>query len=129
MASPEAWLSSTIETAAGCPAYPLAVPEGRVPPFVVYGRSSTAREDLLDGLDDVAVGTFAVTLYVDGYLDAKGLADLIRVALNNFKGPAGDANILSVHLTDESDGDPEFLEGRDRPTFVIEHTYTIRWEE
>ena len=129
MASPEAWISSTIETAAGCPAYPLVAPEGRLPPFVVYGRTSTIRADLLDGIDDVAVGTFEVMIYVDGYLDAKAKADAIRAALNNFNGSASRATILSVHLADEADGDPEYLDGRDKPTYVVQHTYQIRWEE
>lgn len=129
MASPEAWISSTIESAAGCPAYPMAAPEGLVPPFAIYGRTATVREQQLDGTFDSPAGTFAVTIYVDGYLAAKTVADAIRGGLNNFKGPGAGAEILSVQLTDELDGDPEFLEGRDTPTYVIEHTYQIRWEE
>lgn len=129
MAYPEGWLSSAIETAAGCPAYPMAAPEGRLPPFVIYGRTATTREQQLDGTFDAPAGTFSVTIYADGYLDSKTTSESIRAALNNFKGPGGDATILSVQLTDELDGDPEYLEGRDTPTYVIEHTYTIRWEE
>lgn len=129
MASPEAWLSSAIETASGCPAYPLAVPEGKAPPFVIYGRQSTTREQQLDGTFDAPIGTFRVTIYVDGYLAAKTTADAIRQSVNNFTGSGGGSTILSVHLTDEVDGDPEFLEGRDLPTYVVEHTYSISWEE
>ena len=129
MASPEGWLSSAIEAAAGCPAYPMAAPEGRLPPFVVYGRTATTREQQLDGTFDAPSGTFSVTIYVDGYLAAKTAADAIREAVNNFKGPGGGSEILSTVLTDEADGSPEFLDGRDSPTYVIEHTYTIRWQE
>lgn len=129
MASPEAWLSLAIETVAGCPAYPMAAPEGRVPPFVIYGRTATSREQQLDGTFDAPVGTFSVQIYDDGYLAVKMTADAVRGAVNNFKGPGGGATILSVQLTDEQDGDPEYLEGRDLPTYVVQHTYAIRWEE
>ena len=55
--------------------------------------------------------------------------DAIRAALNNFNGSASGATIRSVHLADEADGDPEYLDGRDKPTYVVQHTYQIRWEE
>ncbi|MFM8771293.1 MAG: DUF3168 domain-containing protein [Candidatus Kapaibacterium sp.] len=129
MASPEAWLSAAIETVSDCPAYPMAAPEGKAPPFVIYGRTATTREQQLDGTDDAPIGTFQVTIYVDGYLAAKTTADAIREAVNNFSGSANGSTILSVHLTDEVDGDPEFLDGRDMPTYVVEHTYSITWEE
>lgn len=129
MASPEAWLSSTIETVAGCPAYPMAAPEGRLPPFVIYGRTATDRQQQLDGIFDAPVGTFQVQIYDDGYLAVKTTADAVRAAVNNFNGSASGSQILSVQLTDERDGDPEYLEGRDMPTYVVEHAYTIRWVE
>jgi hypothetical protein len=129
MASPEAWLRMAIEGVAGCNAYPLVVNEGQAPPFVVYMRTATARVQQLDGAFDSPVGTFEITIYNDGYLAVKTTADAVRAAVNNFQGPGEGANILSVQLDNERDADPVFLEGRDLPTFVVEQTYTIRWEE
>lgn len=129
MASPEGWLRSAIEDACSCNAYPLVVSEGQPPPFVVYMRSATARVQQLDGVFDAPSGTFELTIYADGYLAAKTLAEQVRLAVNNFSGSGGSSTILSVHLEDERDADPVFLEGRDVPTFVIEQIYTIRWEE
>lgn len=129
MASPEGWVRSAIEAATSCNAYPLVVSEGQEPPFVVYMRSATARLQLLDGVFDAPTATFDVTIYADGYLAAKTLADLVREAVNNFSGSAGGSTILSVQLENERDADPVFMEGRDVPTYVIEQIYSIRWEE
>jgi hypothetical protein len=129
MASPEAWLRSAIEDAADCAAYPLQAPETVAPPYVLYSRSSTARERDLNGSAGAPVGTFAVEIYADGYTDAKALADLVRGAVNDFSGIAEGSTIDDVELTEEADGDPVYFDGRDKPTYVISQTYLIRWQE
>lgn len=129
MASPEAWLWGAIEAAVDCDCYPLLAPDNLEPPYVVFTRSSTSRAATMIGAESAPVGTFMVEIYSDGYKAGKDIADQVREALNNFTGAAAGVTILDTTLADESDGDPEFLEGRDKPTYVIEQQYLITWQE
>lgn len=128
MPYPEGWLKSAIE-AAGADAFPLNVPEGTSPPFVVYSRTGTVRDQDLGGTTGTAVGTFTVDIYADGYMDVKGLADAVRAELNNFSGSGDGVTIQWSHLTEEVDGDPVLLDGRDRPTYLVQQTLQVVWEE
>lgn len=129
MASPEAWLWGAIEAAVECDCYPLLAPDNLQPPYVVFTRSSTSRVATLIGSAAVPAGTFLVEIYSDGYKAGKDIADQVREALDNFTGSASGVTILESTLTDESDGEPVFLEGRDRPTYVVEQQYLITWSE
>jgi len=130
MASPEAWMRSAIEMATSCSAYPQVVPESAAVPFVVYARVGTTRESLgVPGVTFPPTGNFTVEIYADTYSQVKTLADQVRVALNNFNGTANGATITSVLLNDERDGDPIFFNGQDKPTYMVEHSYQIRWSE
>jgi hypothetical protein len=129
MPAPETWLREAIEDATSVPAYPLVVPEGATPPFVVYWRDSTQRERQFGGQPSSAVGTFQVQVWADGFGDVKALADQVRVATNNFSGEVDGLTIDATDLADERDGVPVFLEGRDRPTYCVEHRLTVRWQE
>jgi len=123
-------MKASIENATGRLAYPQVVPESASTPFVVYARVGTKREQI--GVPDYAippVGTFAVEIYAETYAQAKLLADSVRSALSNFNGTASGATITSVLLDDERDGDPVFFNGQDKPTYMVEHTYIIRWTE
>jgi hypothetical protein len=127
---PEEFLRSKIETATSCLAYPQVVPESASVPFVVYARVSTTRESLgVAGVTFPATGIFSVEIYADTYSQAKTIADQIRVALANFRDISTAATILSVLLSDERDGDPVFFNGQDKPTYMVEHSYQIRWAE
>jgi hypothetical protein len=128
MASPEAWLRGAIEDASDCNAYPVQVPEGASPPYVRYSREGTERSRGLDGTSS-PVGEFLLEIHADSYLDAKARADLVRVAVSNFSGTAEGCTIDDVRLNDEKDGQPTYLEGRDVPTYVVEQTYSIFWQE
>lgn len=128
MSYPEGWLKSAIEEAE-VDAYPLVVPEGTLPPFVVYSRTSTAREESLDGSAGSPVGTFLIEIYADGYVQAKDLADAVRAEINNFSGSASGATIQWTALTEEADGDPVLLDGREKPTYLIQQTLQITWVE
>lgn len=129
MASPEAWIKAAIETATGATAWPLVVPETLAPPFVIYQRDSTDRPQQTHGLTGFAEGAFPVELYADTYAAVKTLADQVRGALHNFAGSANGAIIDQAFLTSERDGVPVFLDGRDVPTYLVEQTYFIRWQE
>lgn len=135
MAVPQTWFYAAVEAASGCSAYPLGVPEGVATPFVVYGRSATTREMVLEDtlqaepLMDILppVGTFQVQIYADGYLAAWAIADAIRAALHKFAGTVGDVTVDSCLLIEEADGDPVMFDGRDSPTYVVDQTYQVRW--
>lgn len=126
---PELWLWEAIEGAAEVDAFPMTVPEGTQPPFVVFGRASTQRtRGLGEGGLDVTAGSFSVLIYSDSYKEAKQIAKAVLDAVCDFSGSADGVNIVDAFLEDESDGEPVFLEGRDRPTYSIDQTYTVMWE-
>lgn len=131
MAFPEQWLKSTIEAAAGCQAFPLIAPEAVAPPYMVYMRSGTDRPLSMGNgaftFNPSAV--FQVEIYAPTYVAAKTVADAVREAAHNFNGTAYGVTIRQCLLTDERDGDPVFFDGQDKPTFLVEHVYQIRWEE
>lgn len=127
--APESWLYNAVESA-GVSAFPVTPPEGRAAPFVVFSRDATDRDlDLEEGSTGAAAGDFTVEVFCDGYLDGKALATAVRKAVNNFSGVAYGATIDRVQLTDERDGPPVLLNGRSTPTYVIEQTYQIFWNE
>jgi hypothetical protein len=135
MAAPQIWLRSAIEAAAGCEAHPLMTPEGLAPPYVVYTRTGTAREQLVaDTLDDPAPGTMlppvasiGVDIYVDDYVAVWETADAVVGAIHGFAGVYDDTTIESCLVLDQADGDPVMLDGRDTPTYVVTLTVEIRW--
>lgn len=132
MPFPEQWMKAAIEAAAGCSAFPLRAPEAQALPYVIYGRLATARESIMAGSVPVNVspaGDFAVEIYAATYSAAKTLADLVRLGLHNFTGTAHGVTIRSCLLTEERDGDPIDFDGQDKPTFVVEHLYQVRWSE
>jgi hypothetical protein len=137
MANPQKWLYAAIEAAAGCQAYPVEAPDLAAPPYVIFTRSATTRELVLadtltaepaaDTMPPVA--TFDLQVYADGYLAAWTVADAIRSALHKFAGTAHEVEIESCLLSDESDDQPVFYDGRDTPTYVIAQSYQVRWYE
>jgi hypothetical protein len=136
MSAPQVWLRSAIEEATGCNAYPLGVPEGAVPPYVVYSRTGTLREFVLtDALGDPAGGSsiqplasVTVEIYRDDYVQVWETSDQVVAAIHGFAGEAEGVVITSCLVADQRDGDPVFLDGRDLPTYVVELTVEIRYE-
>jgi hypothetical protein len=129
---PEQWTKKAIETATGCQAYPLIAPEAAALPYVVYGRISTDRGTNMAVNANIVFdpsAQFQVEIYAATYFSAKTLADQVRQAAHNFTGTAYGVTIRSSLLVDERDGEPVFFDGQDKPTFSVEQTYQIRWEE
>jgi hypothetical protein len=132
MAFPEEWLKAAIEAAAECYAYPQIAPEGAAVPFAIYGRESTSIDPVMYGTEtvpDKPVAQFAVEVYAATYSQAKSMALSIRQAVHNFHGEANGVTIRHSYLTDEKDGDPVFFDAQDRPTFLVQLSFTIRWQE
>jgi hypothetical protein len=132
MAYPEQWLKGAIEAAGGCLAWPMEAPEGAALPYVIYGRTSTQRELTMPAPPPLTVNpsaTFSVLIYASTYSGVKALADSVRIALHNFNGTANGVTIRQCLITEEADGSPDYLDGQDKPTYTVDHTYQIRWEE
>lgn len=126
---PELWLWEAIEDAAGVEAHPMGVPEGVEPPFVTFGRTGTSRERFTGGATDTLAGAFEVSIYADTYREAKVLAKAVADALHDFNGTVDGLTLMDVALEDEADGSPVYLDGRDRPTYSVDQTYRIHWQE
>jgi len=129
MPYPETWLRGAIESAAGCPAWPMAVPEGAPTPFLVYRRTGTLRERTLAFQTATPVATFQVWIVADSYLAAKDLGEKVRLGVDNFNGSGAGLTIDHAFLTDESDGEVDYDEGQDKPTYTIQQIYEIRYCE
>ena len=129
MGTPEQFLRTKLELATAVNAYPLNAPATAVPPFCIFSRTSTTRERQLDTVVGTPMGVFSVEIYSDGYSDGKVLADLARVALNEFAGESDGLTVQNVSLAEEGDNTPVYLDGHEIPTYVITQTYTVVWEE
>lgn len=139
MGSPHNWLKAAIENAGGSTitAWPVEMTGGGDPPYVVYTRTATVRELLLaDTIDDATtvdslppVATFQVTVYADSYVQAWQIADAIVADVHKFQGSAHGQTIDKALVTDVADGDSGFLEGREQPTFTVELTVEITYQE
>jgi hypothetical protein len=143
MGSPHVWLKAVIEDATGSgsgyevTAWPVEMTGAGDPPYVIYQRTSTVRELMLpDALDDAPeidslppVATFTVTVYADSYVEAWEIADAVTLAVHKFSGSAHGETIQTAIVTDVADGDSGFLEGREQPTFTVELTVEITYQE
>lgn len=135
MSAPQVWLRSAIEAAAECDAYPVQAPEGVAPPYVIYERTSTGREQILaDTLDGPAVGTLTpptaaitVLVFVDDYVAVWERSAAIVQAIHGYAGEHEGTAIESCLVTEEKDAEPVYMDGRDTPTYVVELTVEIRW--
>jgi hypothetical protein len=131
MGAPHVWLKSAIEAAAaGVLAYPVEMTGGGEPPYVIYVREATSRDsETLDVVGVSPAARFAVTVYADSYVEAWQIAGSIYGDLHNFQGTAEGEVIESCLVLDERDGDAGYLEGREQPTFTVEQTIEVRFQE
>lgn len=137
MAEPHVWLKEAIEAAAEVTAWPVGMTGTGGPPFVVYAREGTAREQILADLMSTTpaldttppVATFTVGIYADDYVQAWGIAADITGAIHKFSGTAHGSTIDSCLVVDEKDGMADYLDGRDTPTYIVEITAQVRWQE
>jgi len=129
MPFPQQWLCHAIESAAGCRAYPAAVPEVEGIPYVTYEHQRTTWDRSIDGLENEATATYAISIYADTYLAAQELARLVRRGVDNFTGSVGGVTITHCHIDDERDGPPVDFAGDGKPTYAKEQMYVIRFFE
>lgn len=129
MAFPEQWLCAAIEKATGEKAWPVDVPEGERPPFVVFVRAATEREHYLSYPAGSPVATFEVVVYAPSYIQAKQLASLIRLECDNFTGDHEGVTIQECSLSDERDGEPVDFAGEGKPAYAVEMSFLVRFVE
>jgi len=137
MGAPHNWLKAAIEAAATVNAWPVEMTGQGDPPYAIYTREATTRERLLtDALDDTPatndlppVATFLVVVYADSYVQCWQIADQVVAAINKFSGSAHGQTIHECTVADERDGDAGYLEGREQPTYTVEISVDIRYEE
>jgi hypothetical protein len=97
----------------------------------------TRREQVLaDTFDDTPaadqvnpVARFLVAVYADDYVQAWTVAGQITAAIHKFAGTADGTTVEHCLVLDERDGQPDYLEGRETPTYTVELSVEIRWAE
>lgn len=129
MSFPEKWLLSGIKAATNAGVHPVLASQNADYPLVVYRRSSTTRERGLTGQFGMPVAVFSVSIVAESYSQVKGIADDIRVALDNFTGEASGAKIVLSSLVSESDGMERPRDGQSKPLYRVDHTYEVRFQE
>lgn len=137
MAGPHVWLKEKIEDATSVTAWPVGMTGTEGPPFAIYAREATSREQVLaDVLDSTPetdaippVARFLVGVYADDYVDAWTLADQITAAIHKWSGTENGTTVDSCMVLDERDGQPDYLPGRETPTYTVELSVEIRWVE
>lgn len=137
MSTPHIWLREQIESTTEIPTYPVEVTRVELPPYIVYVRDETQRDvaltlgDTLNSpiAEDLSLGTFAVTIYADSYVQAWEIAGAISGALHNVSGGEGSTYIQQSRVASQRDGAAGYLEGRDQPTYTVEMTIQIWFEE
>jgi hypothetical protein len=70
-----------------------------------------------------------VAVYADDYVQAWTLAGQITAAIHTFAGTADGTTVEHCLVLDERDGQPDYLEGRETPTYTVELSVEIRWAE
>lgn len=137
MGAPHVWLKAAIEAAAtGVTAWPVEAGDV-APPYVIYGREGTTREQLLDDTFDAEpepdeippVARFTVVIYADSYVQAWEISGSIAAAIHRFKGSAEGQTIDHCLVHDERDGEAIYLDGREQPTYTVEQSVEIRFQE
>jgi hypothetical protein len=70
-----------------------------------------------------------VAVYADDYVSAWALASLITAAIDRFRGTDHGTMVDHCLVLDERDGQPDYLEGRETPTYTVELSVEVRWHE
>lgn len=137
MSAPHVWLRNAIEAATTVTAWPVGMTGTESPPFVIYARETTSREQVLADTFDATpetdavppVARFLVGVYADDYVQAWTVAGQITAAIHKFAGTVDGTTIDHCLVLDERDGQPDYLDGREVPTYTVEMSVEIRWVE
>jgi hypothetical protein len=129
MAAPEKWLRERLDSATSAGVYPVLATQNAPFPLVVYRRTGTRRERGLTGNFGRPVATFSVNVVSHTYTEAKGIADAIRLACDNFTGETQGVKIVSTALVSEQDNMERPFEGQSKPLYRVDQVYEVRFVE
>ena len=83
--------------------YPLQIPSGTAFPNAVYQRVSTRRDATLGGPNGQSLARLQLDVYAKTHLQARAIADAVRVALDGFRGTQSGVVIQDAYLENEHD--------------------------
>jgi hypothetical protein len=129
MAAPEKWLRARLASATTAGVYPVLAVQNAPFPLVVYRRTGTKRERGLTGNFGVPVATFSVSVVSETYIQAKDIADSIRIACDNFTGDTQGVKIVTTALVSEQDNMERPFEGQSKPLYRVDQVYEVRFQE
>lgn len=95
--------NSAVAAIVGTRIYPATSPQGVTSPRIVYERISTMRVHSMAGATGLVRPRIALDCFGDGYAGSKALGDAVRLALDGYKGIAGEDRIYGVFLDSQSD--------------------------
>ena len=81
----------------------LSAPEAAVPPFAVYQRVGGQGVASLSGPSGLAQPRIQVTVYAVTYLEAKEIANAVRMRLDGFRGSVAGVRVGGIALQVELD--------------------------
>ncbi len=87
--------------------YPKRAPQGVATPYVVYQRISGVRETAFGADPGIARARIQVAVWSTLYPEARQIADVIRQALQRFRGTVATVEVLDVFVESDFDQDDE----------------------
>lgn len=135
--TPHVWLKEMIEAATDATVWPVGMTGKDEPPFVIYVREATDREQVLAETFDTTpetdqvppVARYTVAIYADDYVEAWTISGQIVAAIHKYAGAAHGTTVVSCLVVDEKDGQPDYLDGRETPTYTVEQSVQIRYQD
>lgn len=76
----------------------------KLAPHVVITEMGTEENESLDGSGELRFMEFDIDCKADRSVDAEGVANAVRLFLQNYTGPAGEYTVAALHVQDEIDG-------------------------
>lgn len=118
-------LTSILKTAAGAitmRVYPGTVPQNAELPLIFYVKVSGERDQSLTGPTGLAHPRFQIEAWAETYAAAKGLANVIRTAIDGKSFEIGSDSVLSILIQSERDfSEPDISAHRVIMDYMIWH--------
>lgn len=111
--------------------YPTWLPKGAARPNVVYHEIDGVSEEHLKGAGGVRHTRLQYDVLADTAIEANQVREQLRLALQGYRGAAGDEDVLGVSVADLRSSFEPPIDGSDRGRYVrsidflISHTEAI----
>ncbi len=114
----------------GTNVHPATTTQTLTRPNVVYQRIGTERVFTRDGPTNKSVAYVQVGCWADTYTAAKQLANVVREALNGYRGTAGTMVVDYINLEDEDDFlTPPMPGGGSSGVYGVRQDYKVHFTE